>query len=92
MLISIFFIAFMLIMAVIAIGSSLINGIINLLFGRQVPHRSHSSAGQASSTGQASSSSTHSQSQQATSSGGKRREKIFDKTEGEYVDFEEIKE
>ena len=86
MLISIFFIAFMLIMAVIAIGSSLINGIINLLFGRQAPHRSHSSAGQASS------SSTHSQSQQATSSGGKRREKIFDKTEGEYVDFEEIKE
>lgn len=77
----------MLIMAVIAIGSSLINGIINLLFGRQAPHR-----GQASSTGQASSSSTHSQSQQATSSGGKRREKIFDKTEGEYVDFEEIKE
>ena len=86
MLISIFFIAFMLIMAVIAIGSSLINGIINLLFGRQAPHRSHSS------TGKASSSSTHSQSQQATSSGGKRREKIFDKTEGEYVDFEEIKE
>lgn len=76
----------MLIMAVIAIGSSLINGIINLLFGRQATHRSHSSAGQASS------SSTHSQSQQATSSGGKRREKIFDKTEGEYVDFEEIKE
>ena len=86
MLISIFFIAIILVMAVIAIGSSLIGGILNLLFGRRSPRQPFGHTGQSQQSHQSSSQS------RATSSGGKRREKIFDKHEGEYVDFEEIKE
>lgn len=85
MLISIFFITIMLIMAVIAIGSSLIGGILNLLFGRRGPRQPFGHTGQSQQT------QSNSQSQ-STSSGGKKREKIFDKNEGEYVDFEEIEE
>ena len=89
MLISIFFIALMLIMAVVAIGMSLLRGIISLLFGSrttQQPH-SHGQSHHAQSHSQ-----SRTQSQQTTTSGGRKRDKIFDKTEGEYVDFEEIKE
>lgn len=85
MLISIFFITIMLIMAVIAIGSSLIGGILNLLLGRRGPRQPFGHTGQSQQT------QSNSQSQ-STSSGGKKREKIFDKNEGEYVDFEEIEE
>ena len=89
MLISIFFIAIMLVMAVIAIGSSLIGGILNLLFGRRSPRQPFGHTGQSQQTHQSHQSSSQSR---ATSSDRKKREKIFDKHEGEYVDFEEIKE
>ena len=89
MLISIFFIAIMLVMAVIAIGSSLIGGILNLLFGRRSPRQPFGHTGESQQTHQSHQSSSQSR---ATPSGRKRREKIFDKHEGEYVDFEEIKE
>lgn len=89
MLISIFFIAIMLVMVVIAIGSSLIGGILNLLFGRRSPRQPFGHTGQSQQTHQTHQSSSQSR---ANSSGGKKREKIFDKHEGEYVDFEEIKE
>lgn len=92
MLISIFFIAIMLVMAVIAIGSSLIGGILNLLFGRRSPRQPFGHTGQSQQTHQSHQSHQSSSQSRATSSGGKRREKIFDKHEGEYVDFEEIKE
>ena len=88
MLISIFFIALMFIMAVVAIGMSLLRGIVNLLFGSRTTQQPHSQAGQSHHTHTQS----HTQSQQPTSSGGRKRDKIFDKSEGEYVDFEEIKE
>lgn len=86
MLISIFFIALMIIMVVIAIGASLINGVLNFILSpfRGRRHHEHNQ--------QAHQSNHQSQSQQTTSSAGKKRDKIFDKSVGEYVDFEEIKE
>ena len=74
---------------IIAIGTSIIRGILNFILGifghsgqsygqtRQTHHSSHQS---------------QAQSQQSVSSGEKKRDKIFDKSDGEYVDFEEIKE
>ncbi len=70
---------------IISIGTSIIRGILYFilgLFGFPKQHRQTYQPNHQS----------HSQSQQATSSGGKKREKVFDKTDGEYVDFEEIKE
>ena len=85
MLVSIFFIFFMLFMAIIAIGTSLLRGIFNIFLGRRNPRQPYNT-GTSNKTGR------QAQSQQSTSSGEKKRDKIFDKTEGEYVDFEEIKE
>ena len=86
MLIGIFFIAFMIIMVIIAIGASLINGVLSFILSpfRGRKHHGHDQ--------QARQSNHQSQAQQTTSSAGKKREKIFDKNDGEYVDFEEIKE
>ena len=80
---------------IFAIGSSIINGVLNLIFGffHRVfgrggqSHQSHQSHGSNQSHG----SGRQSQARQSTTTAGsKRREKIFDKNEGEYVDFEEI--
>ena len=84
MLISIFFIAFMIIMAIISIGTSLLRGILNFLFGRRNHQQTYGH------TGQTNSSAHQARPKQSAPSGGKKRDKIFDKTEGEYVDFEEI--
>ena len=73
---------------VIAIGTSIIRGFLNLFFGLFGRPKHTYGTGQSQRSGQQG----QSQSQQTTSSGGKKRDKIFDKSDGEYVDFEEIKE
>ena len=88
MIISILFILVMLFMAVIAIGTSLLKGIINLFFNgfQSRHHRTSGTYGQSQTS--------HNKKEQAHHSShtsNKKREKIFDDTEGEYVDFEEIK-
>ena len=88
MIISILFILVMLFMAVIAIGTSLLRGIINLFFNgfQSRHHRTSGTYGQSQTS--------HNKKEQAhhsSQTSNKRREKIFDDTEGEYVDFEEIK-
>ena len=89
MLISIFFIILMLAMAVIAIGGSIIRSILNILFGRRVPFGHHSTHGNRNQMHDNSHKSTPNNSQQSSE---KRRKKIFDDSEGEYVDFEEIRD
>lgn len=84
MFISILFFLFVIFMAIIAIGSSLLRGVFNFLFGRGWGKRY-------GYTRQTRHSEEQVQSRQSTSSSGKKREKIFEKTDGEYVDFEEIK-
>lgn len=72
---------------VIAIGTSIIRGILNFFLGLfGTPRQAYNQANQSSQ------SQAQSQSQQSASSSGKKREKIFDKSDGEYVDFEEIKD
>ena len=73
---------------VIAIGTSIIRGFFNLFFGLFGRPKHTYGTGQSPRSGQQG----QSQSQQTTSSGGRKRDKIFDKSDGEYVDFEEIKE
>lgn len=85
MFVSILFFLFVLFMAILAIGGSLLRGVFNLLFGRRRFGQRYGHAGQAHHSAE------QGKSRQTTSSSGKKREKIFDKTEGEYVDFEEIK-
>ena len=89
MLLGLFFMVCFVAVVIIAIGTSIIRGILNFIFGlfghsgqsygqnKQPHHSSHQS---------------QTQSRQSTDSGEKKRDKIFDKSDGEYVDFEEIKE
>ena len=79
---------------VIAIGTSIIRGILNGILGLLLGLFGRPKQSSYGSTGhsQRSSQQAQSQSQQSTSSSGKKRDKIFDKSDGEYVDFEEIKE
>lgn len=86
----IFLFIFLFFLFLIIIGGSLLRGILNLIFGRRTPRRPYTTQGGYTHSGQQSQQS--SQSQQTTASGGKKREKIFDDSEGEYVDFEEIKD
>ena len=79
MVISILFILLMLLMTVISIGSSIIQSITNLLFGR--PQQAHGHTKQ-----------NDQPIFQSPITDERKRNKIFDHTEGEYVDFEEIKE
>ena len=72
---------------IISIGTSIIRAVLHSLLG--LFGRTRHSHGQ---TRQTQRSNRQSQSQQSPQSGGKKRDKIFDKTDGEYVDFEEIKE
>ena len=90
MLLGLFFMACFAAVVIIAIGTSIIRGILNFFLGLfGTPRQTYNKTSQ-SRQSQAQSQSQHSQ-QSATSS-GKKREKIFDKSDGEYVDFEEIKE
>ena len=87
MLLGLFFMTYFIAIAVIAVGTSIIRGVLSFILrlfgGHRQPHAHTEKTGQWSS----------SQSQpQQTSSANKKRDKIFDKSDGEYVDFEEIKE
>lgn len=88
MLIGIFFMMCFIAILIISIGTSIIRGILNLflgLFGRT--SRPFSQASQSDHSSQ--------QAQTNHQTGAPRRkkkEKIFDKTDGEYIDFIEIKE
>ncbi len=87
MFLGLFFMVCFVAVVVIAIGTSIIRSILNFFLGLfGIPRKTYNQ------TNQSRQSQTHSQSQQSTTSGGKKREKIFDKSDGEYVDFEEIKE
>ena len=74
----------------IIIGSSIIRGILGLLFGRRSSRQPYGQYGQAGQAQQSAQQSQHTQSRQSAPSGGKKREKLFDKSDGEYVDFEEL--
>ena len=92
-----FFMLFLVLLFIIAIGGSIIRGILNLLFGRPFRQSYGTTHGNYGHTGQRHQSATGSQqsasnARRSEPSGGKKREKIFDQTDGEYVDFEEIKE
>ena len=89
MFLGFFFMLFLVLLFIFAIGSSIIRALLDLLFGRTF--RRHYGATRGSAHAEQPRQSTQ-QSQQSTASGGKKREKIFDKTDGEYVDFDEIKE
>lgn len=92
-----FFMLFLVLLFIVVIGGSIIRSILNLLFGRTFRHSYDTSHGNYSRTEQRHQSTTDSQqstsnTQRSKPSYGKKREKIFDKSDGEYVDFEEIKE
>lgn len=81
---------FLIFLFIIIIGSSIIRGILGLLFGRRSSRQPYGQYGQAGQTQQSTQQSQHTQSRQSAPSGGKKREKLFDKSDGEYVDFEEL--
>lgn len=81
---------FLIFLFIIIIGSSIIRGILGLLFGRRSPRQPYGQYGQAGQGQQSAQQSQHTQSRQSAPSGGKKREKLFDKSDGEYVDFEEL--
>lgn len=81
---SIFFFIFLFFLFLIIIGGSLLRGILNLLFGRRTTRQHSYGHGAHQQSGSQSARSEQS------ASNPKKREKIFDASEGEYVDFEEI--
>ena len=81
---SIFFFIFLFFLFLIIIGGSLLRGILNLLFGRRATRQHSYGHGAHQQSGPQSARSEQS------ASNPKKREKIFDASEGEYVDFEEI--
>ena len=86
----IFFILFLAVLFIFIIGGSIIRGILNLLFGRR------SLFGQYSAQRPHSQSQTHQQQSNTTNktqqTSSKKRNKVFDASDGEYVDFEEIRD
>ena len=91
MLFGLFFMAIIVFLFVFAIGSTIIRGIFGLVFG--ILHRLFGYKEQPSQQGQQQAKQQTRQSQQSTTTNkGQRNGKIFDKSDGEYVDFEEIKD
>lgn len=81
---------FLIFLFIFIIGSSIIRGILGLLFGRRSSRQPYGQYGQTGQAQQSAQQSQHTQSRQSPPSGGKKREKLFDKSDGEYVDFEEL--
>ena len=81
---------FLIFLFIFIIGSTIIRGILGLLFGRRSSRQPYGQYGQAGQAQQSAQQSQHTQSRQSAPSGGKKREKLFDKSDGEYVDFEEL--
>ena len=82
-----FFILIFFFVIIIGIGSTILRGISNILFGRRPQHRAYTTQGN-STQSQNINDHTRQRAQRQTTSA--KREKIFDASEGEYVDFEEI--
>ncbi len=73
---------------IISIGTSIIRGILHFILGLFGFSRyTNNTTGRSGSSRQ---STQQSRPHQTPPSGGKKREKVFDKTDGEYVDFEEL--
>lgn len=85
----IFLFLFLAVLFVFMIGSTIIRGILNLLFGRRTSYQQTTGETHGHSHAHSRRDGTTGQSQQASP---KKREKIFDDSEGEYVDFEEIQD
>ena len=88
MLLGLFFMLCFVAVVVIAIGTSIIRSIILFIlgiFGHPRYTNNHTRQ-----SGSSQRSAQQSQPHQTSPSGGKKREKVFDKSDGEYVDFEEL--
>ncbi len=82
---------FIIIIAVLLIGLSLVGSVIRAIFGLG-RRPSAASAGRAQSNGPRNATREREEERVASSSeGGRSHKKIFTKEDGEYVDFEEIK-
>ena len=90
MFLGLFFMMIIVILFVLAIGSSIIQGVLDLIFGL-FGRRATTSQQRYGDTRQ-SQQQTRQQSQSQPSTNSKKSGKIFDKSDGEYIDFEEIKE
>jgi hypothetical protein len=90
MFLGFFFTLLLLFMFVLSLGGTLIRTLLGLLFGRTPKHTYSTGRGTYTSTEQPRQSAQQSQRATHTTSGSPRRTKIFDKSDGEYVDFEEI--
>lgn len=85
MFLGLFFMMIIVFLFVLSIGSTIIRGIFGLFLG--IFHRLFGNKEHSQYTQQ------QSQSRQSTTTDkGQKSGKIFDKSDGEYVDFEEIKE
>lgn len=90
MLISLlFFILIFFFVIIIGIGSTILRGISNILFGRRPRHQAYTTQGNSAQSQNGNDNKRQRTQHQATPT---KREKIFDASEGEYVDFEEIKD
>ncbi len=85
----IFLILFLAVLFIFIIGSTIIRGILNLLFGHRSTYSQHTTHNTYTQSQNQQRSDTREKTQKNNS---KKREKIFDASEGEYVDFEEIKD
>lgn len=83
---------FFIILIVLIIGFSLLSGILRLIFGFGRKPESHNRQQQGSNTYTNQSRQEGKSYRQETSSKAQNRKKIFDDDEGEYVDFEEVKD
>lgn len=87
MFLGLFFMIFIAFLFVFAIGSSILRGIFGLIFA--FVHRIFGTKEQSSQYTQQQ---THQSRQNTAKENGEKGGKIFDKSDGEYVDFEEIKD
>ncbi len=83
----IFTFIFFIIILILGVGLGIIRAILGLLFGRKEPiSYQQNGGGRANRTGDSRSSNTWQQSSR------ENPKKVFDQSEGEYIEFEEIKE
>ena len=87
---------FIIIIAILIIGLSIIGTVLRSVFGLKKRHSSYSSGGYSSynSTKQSSGSPRQQETEETVEEKThyNKRKKLFSKDEGEYVDFEEVKE
>lgn len=77
---------FFIVVIILVAGLSVISSILRAIFG--IGKRKDTGPGQSQTNSQK----TYGNNKDTVQDNGKKREKYFDKNEGEYVDFEEIKD